>query len=542
VNARKAVPWVVGTLVVLGLACVGARVHLRRQTGLVAGDSLWRISYTVEFQARKPGARLRLGIPSDTPHARVFRQNLFHSGLAPVRSRPSRAGNREADLTAIRAGACSASARFDVHLSPRPLWRPIIPPLAISPEDRAAWLRGTKTIQAEDGRVAAVLAPLRRDGWRPADLVPRLFDYCLSEIALDAEGPRDAAGVLEAKRGAAVGRTRAFVALCRAAKTPARLVVGFNLQPRDKGEPRVWAEVLTDHDWEPYDLVDGHARQLPHTFVPVWRDGDEVVRVWDGHSLRTTFVLFRLPPSPGMFRSEVRASPLEILDLTRLPLEMHRALAVILLLPFGALVTAVFRTVIGVRTFGTFTPSLVALSFVYSDWRAGVFVFALAIGLGLASRAALERLKLLLVPRLSLLLTLIVWCIVFSVSLLDYFQLIPSTQAVLLPMVILTMTVERFHVTSEEDGLRFAIQLMAGTVLVAACCYAVLRWDAVGDLLLVFPELHLFTIAALVLLGRYTGYRLTELRRFRDLRNPTEQDTANERRGVSPHGEANHQP
>jgi len=296
--------------------------------------------------------------------------------------------------------------------------------------------------------------------------------------------------------------------------------VGFDLQNRAKSEPRVWAEVLTDHAWEPYDLVDGHARQLPHTFVPVWRDGEEVARVWDGHGLRTNFVVFRLPPSPGMFRSEVRANPLEILDLTRLPLEMHRVLAVILLLPLGALVTAVFRTVIGVRTFGTFTPALVALSFVYSDWRAGVFVFVLAIGLGLLSRAGLERLKLLMVPRLGFLLTLIVWCVVFSVSLLDYFELIPSTQAVLLPLVILTMTVERFHVTSEEDGLRFAIQLLAGTMLVAACCYAVLRWDAVGDLLLVFPELHLFTLAALVLLGRYTGYRLTELWRFRDMVKP----------------------
>jgi hypothetical protein len=199
---------------------------------------------------------------------------------------------------------------------------------------------------------------------------------------------------------------------------------------------------------------------------------------------------------------------------------MHEALAVILLMPLGALVTAIFRTVVGIRTFGTFTPSLLALSFVYNDWRAGIFVFALAIGLGLFSRALLDRLKLLMVPRLSLVLTLVVWCIVLSVSLLDYFHVIPSTKAVLLPMVILTMTVERFYLTAEEDGARFALQLLAGTTVVAACCYAVLRWDEVGDLLLAFPEVHLFTIASLILLGRYTGYRLTELWRFRDIAKP----------------------
>ena len=117
-------------------------------------------------------------------------------------------------------------------------------------------------------------------------------------------------------------------------------------------------------------------------------------------------------------------------------------------------------------------------------------------------------------------LTLVVWCIIFSVSLLDYFHVIPSTKAVLLPMVILTMTVERFYLTTEEDGPRFAVQLMAGTAVVAACCYAILRWDEVGNLLLAFPELHLFTLAALILLGRYTGYRLTELWRFRDFLEP----------------------
>jgi hypothetical protein len=34
--------------------------------------------------------------------------------------------------------------------------------------------------------------------------------------------------------------------------------------------------------------------------------------------------------------------------------------------------------------------------------------------------------------------------------------------------------------------------------------------------LFAFPEAHLVTIAALVLMGRYTGYRLSELLRFRD--------------------------
>ena len=44
----------------------------------------------------------------------------------------------------------------------------------------------------------------------------------------------------------------------------------------------------------------------------------------------------------------------------RLPVQMHDVLEVILLLPLGGLVTAFVRTIVGLRTFGTFTPTLLA--------------------------------------------------------------------------------------------------------------------------------------------------------------------------------------
>ncbi|MDZ7618671.1 MAG: 7TM domain-containing protein [Patescibacteria group bacterium] len=188
----------------------------------------------------------------------------------------------------------------------------------------------------------------------------------------------------------------------------------------------------------------------------------------------------------------------------------------LLLMPLGALVTAVFRTLVGIRTFGTFTPVLLALSFVYADWQTGLAVFAVVLVLGLATRGLLDRLKLLLVPRLSVILTLVVISLVFAVSLLDYLGLTPGADAVLFPMVILTMIIERFYVSTEEDGLGSSLHSLLGTLLVGACCYFILQGEQVGRLLLAYPELHLFSLALLIVMGRYTGYRLTELWRFRD--------------------------
>jgi hypothetical protein len=102
--------------------------------------------------------------------------------------------------------------------------------------------------------------------------------------------------------------------------------------------------------------------------------------------------------------------------------------------------------------------------------------------------------------------------------------MVPDIRAevVLLPMVILTMLIERFHVSMEEDGLMFTLQLAAGTLLVALLCYLMLGWERVGEWVLTYPEVHFFTIAAFIILGRYAGYRLTELWRFRDLVEPGE--------------------
>ena len=94
----------------------------------------------------------------------------------------------------------------------------------------------------------------------------------------------------------------------------------------------------------------------------------------------------------------------------------------VLILPIGALFTALVRTIIGIRTFGTFSPTLLALAFVYNDWRSGLCIFFVVIATGFISRSFLDRLKLLLVPRLGIILTMVVMLMVLSISVMNYYQ------------------------------------------------------------------------------------------------------------------------
>ncbi|MCX5684874.1 MAG: transglutaminase family protein, partial [Planctomycetota bacterium] len=226
---------------------------------------------------------------------------------------------REVALATDRGGAFHLGAQFDVQISPHPAKPAALPARELSAQARADALRSTQLIQADSKSVQDLLQQLRGNAAGEADLVVRLFKYCASEIApRDDDAPEDAADVIAEKIAAPGGRSRALVALCRAAKVPARLVTGFEVKEGVNVRPRLWAEVHDGRGWVPYDPEDGFSREMPPNFLPVQRDTVEIVRGTHLEDLRATFSIIPIPPPPGVLPPG-RHHPVEILDLTRLP-------------------------------------------------------------------------------------------------------------------------------------------------------------------------------------------------------------------------------
>ncbi|HEX5693940.1 MAG TPA: 7TM domain-containing protein, partial [Arenimonas sp.] len=69
----------------------------------------------------------------------------------------------------------------------------------------------------------------------------------------------------------------------------------------------------------------------------------------------------------------------------------------------------------------------------------------------------------------------------------------------------------------DERGAGTAIREGIGTLVVAAVAYVVMSWKPLEHLVFVYPELLLVLFAMALMLGRYSGYRLNELFRFRAL-------------------------
>jgi hypothetical protein len=200
-----------------------------------------------------------------------------------------------------------------------------------------------------------------------------------------------------------------------------------------------------------------------------------------------------------------------------LPPSDRQLVEFLLLLPVAALVCCIARVVIGLHTYGTFAPALLGLSFREVESVAGVFLLVVVLTVGWVARRGLARLNLLQVPRSAAMLTLVVTLLLVYVLYSNSRGRPVAGVLPFLPLVIVTGLVERFWTTEEEDGTATAVRTMSATLLMAAGVFIVVRWESVSRTMMAHPELLGLIAAGQMLLGRYTGYRVVELYRFREL-------------------------
>lgn len=313
----------------------------------------------------------------------------------------------------------------------------------------------------------------------------------------------------------------AFVAgLLAIRNVNARAVHGLQLDPEaGAGELRSWLAVQDEGRWFLVDPRDASAGWPDNFFL--WSVSGKPVATVEGNDNATLEISGSRNMADAIAiaerRLEVRNADMVRFSLLGLPLQAQQTYAILLMVPVGAFVMLLLRNLVGLKTFGTFMPVLVALAFRDTGLAAGVALFVLVVSAGLLARFYLERLRLLLVPRLTAILILVV-LLMAAVSILSTrMDLEVGLSVALFPMVIMAMIIERMSVAWDERGSATAIREGIGTLMVAALAYVVMSWPWLERFVFVFPEFLLLLLAGCLLLGRYSGYRLTELYRFRAL-------------------------
>ncbi|MFN8627687.1 MAG: 7TM domain-containing protein [Candidatus Binatia bacterium] len=194
-----------------------------------------------------------------------------------------------------------------------------------------------------------------------------------------------------------------------------------------------------------------------------------------------------------------------------------QALTLILVLPVIAAIIVVARTVVGVETFGTFSPVIVSLAFLTTGLRWGTAIFAVIVGVGALVRALLQHVRLQLVARLGILIAVVAGVMAALTVVGASFGIGALMNVSIFPMVIMSNVIENFSTSQAEFGTREAVRLTVNTLGLAAVCYLAIDGTGLQSLLLAFPELLIAAVAVDIVLGKWRGLRLLEYLRFFDL-------------------------
>lgn len=193
------------------------------------------------------------------------------------------------------------------------------------------------------------------------------------------------------------------------------------------------------------------------------------------------------------------------------------SISLILMLPVIATILSFSRQVIGMKAFGLVTPAMTTLSFLVMGLPYGLLIFLSILISGTLTRLAMRKLHLLYLPRMALVLTGV------SIAILLVFGLGAATNNTALasfsifPILILTLLAEEFIALQFKSGAKKALTVTAWTLALSIGCYFIVSWQIVRTLFVSYPEIVLLAIPINVLLGRWTGLRLTEYIRFRRL-------------------------
>ncbi|MEA1936807.1 MAG: 7TM domain-containing protein [Patescibacteria group bacterium] len=189
----------------------------------------------------------------------------------------------------------------------------------------------------------------------------------------------------------------------------------------------------------------------------------------------------------------------------------------ILALPFIATLIAAFRQLIGIKSFGIYTPLVLTFAFWAVGIKYGLAIFVVIFLTGTAVRYVLKNFRLLYMPGMAIVLTVISLAILALLAIGGYFQKTGLASTSILPILILITLIEKFISTQVEKGFRTAILLSIETLAIAVAGYYFIIWDQFKDLVLEHPEYVLLLFAINIFLGRWSGLRLSEYLRFREV-------------------------
>ncbi len=495
-----------GLLVVLGLGLTAYK-HIALGFPLAPGavEQVWTVQARIRFEATGEPAKVTLNLPDDTEHLVI----VDAGGAAPgFGFDVQEADNEVLGIWASRAPEGLQTLYYQARVQRgRGDWSDVDeedPPKPKKPE-----FSGAKA-DAADAVLADAFA-------RSADATT--FATRLVKEFQSKEPDENVLALLRTTQGQAE-LNQLLVDLLRSAEIPARALRGIDIA--EVGRRSTLLELLEYYDGERWVVLDPRSGKLgmPELFLPWQRGGLGLFQVDGGGNSEISYSvrLDELAARDAVLTlGKAQGTGLLDFSIYSLPVDVQNTFASLLLIPIGALIVVILRNLVGLTTSGTFMPILIALALVQTTLVTGLVLFIVVVGFGLVIRSYLTHLNLLLIPRLAAVLIVVIMIYVLLSIVGFKLGFTAAFSVTLFPMIIISWTIERMSVLWDEEGPRQVFIQGGGSLLTAVFAYLVMTNSYVAFLVFAYPELLFILLAMILAIGQYTGYRLTELRRFEPL-------------------------
>ena len=462
-------------------------------------NTLWQFETKIRFQADGGPQKVSAWVPRDTERFVINDEDFFSSDFGLTVAKTD-SGNR-AEWSIRSAGGWQTL-----------FYRALIEPVEI---DLGSMESTTPPIEepvftAIEGKVASmVIQQAKRTSADHESFVLQLIGSLNDRDSMD-----NLSVLLPAGQDSAMP---VLIRLLADQNIPARVANGVFLSVGSSGSIHSWLQVFDGKQWQLFDAKSEQIIRNDEALV-IWTGTNEYASVNNRASMDASISL--TPRNENLlefFQLRKNESKHWLIDYSffSLPLSIQQDFKVLVTIPIGVLLLVILRNLIGIKTFGTFLPILVAISFRETGLVAGVFLFTLVVVLGLLTRQLLDRLNLLMIPRVGSILIVVLLFMVTIAMLSFKLGISVGLSVTLFPMVILAIMIERMSILWDERGPFEVFKQGLGTIMVAALGFWIMNTPELQHILFVFPELLLIVLGLTMVMGRYTGFKLTELFRFR---------------------------
>jgi hypothetical protein len=197
-----------------------------------------------------------------------------------------------------------------------------------------------------------------------------------------------------------------------------------------------------------------------------------------------------------------------IFSLADIPEKMHRRVAYILFVPFGATLVVFFRLALGIRLLGPFRSILIAVAFQITGILPGMIFLVTVVGIVVYVRPRITAIRLPYFARVSVILSAVSSIMIIALLSSSWFDSDSLRKMVYFPIIVLSLMGDGFARTLSKEGFTSAMWRGTMTVLVALLITLLTQINGFRNLFLNYPELLIVEIACIVVIAEYFDLRL----------------------------------